>query len=94
MGYRRRSAWGRLARLPIMFVRVWLARLMRDRTVKTGMIVGTRPCVTGAVFTFDNAPALVCCYHPSRQNTFTGRLTPDMLRDVLVKARELARGGV
>lgn len=48
----------------------------------------------GAVFTFDNAPALVCCYHPSQQNTFTRRLTPGMLRDVLVKARELARGGV
>lgn len=48
----------------------------------------------GAVYTFDNAPALVCCYHPSQQNTFTGRLTPDMLLDVLTKARKLARVGV
>jgi uracil-DNA glycosylase family 4 len=31
-------------------------------------------------------------YHPSQQNTFTGRLTPAMLRSVLGRARELARG--
>ncbi|MEX1170905.1 MAG: uracil-DNA glycosylase [Chloroflexota bacterium] len=33
--------------------------------------------------------ALVGSYHPSQQNTFTGRLTPTMLRDVLGRAREL-----
>ncbi len=30
------------------------------------------------------------CYHVSQQNTFTGRLTPTMLDDVLSTARELA----
>jgi uracil-DNA glycosylase family 4 len=30
------------------------------------------------------------CFHVSQQNTFTGRLTPGMLDDVLVRARELA----
>ena len=44
----------------------------------------------GAWHTFDNAPDLVSCYHPSQQNTFTGRLTPDMLFAVLNKAREHA----
>jgi hypothetical protein len=34
--------------------------------------------------------ALVGCFHPSQQNTFTGRLTPAMLDDVLERARELA----
>jgi uracil-DNA glycosylase family 4 len=48
------------------------------------------PFAHGAVFRFDNVPALLCCYHPSQQNTFTGRLTPDMLLDVLIRARELA----
>ena len=35
---------------------------------------------------------LVGCYHPSQQNTFTGRLTPAMLETVLRRARDLAGG--
>jgi uracil-DNA glycosylase family 4 len=36
--------------------------------------------------------AVVGCYHPSQQNTFTGRVTAAMLDDVFTRARELARG--
>ena len=32
---------------------------------------------------------LLGCYHPSQQNTFTGRLTEDMIDAVLTAAREL-----
>jgi uracil-DNA glycosylase family 4 len=34
--------------------------------------------------------SLLGCFHPSQQNTFTGRLTPAMLDEVLLRARELA----
>ncbi|MFC5064024.1 uracil-DNA glycosylase [Actinomycetospora atypica] len=45
----------------------------------------------GAEHRTDAGPVLLGCYHPSPQNTRSGRLTPAMLDDVLLRARALAR---
>lgn len=36
---------------------------------------------------------LLCSFHVSQQNTFTGRLTPSMLDAVLIRARDLCNDG-
>jgi uracil-DNA glycosylase family 4 len=44
----------------------------------------------GARVDLTDAPALLGCYHVSQQNTFTGRLTPAMLDEVLATATAIA----
>lgn len=44
----------------------------------------------GAEVTVDGRHTIVCSYHVSQQNTFTGRLTAAMFDEVLVRARTLS----
>jgi uracil-DNA glycosylase len=43
--------------------------------------------------TLDTETRLIGCYHPSRQNTQTGRLTPEMFDEAFARARALLQGG-
>ncbi|HYN93185.1 MAG TPA: uracil-DNA glycosylase [Pilimelia sp.] len=44
----------------------------------------------GARWAGPAGPVLLGCYHVSQQNTFTGRLTPAMLDDILAEAKRTA----
>ena len=46
----------------------------------------------GAAYKLDAGPWLLCSYHPSQQNTLTGKLTVEMFDAIWVKARELMNG--
>ena len=61
-------------------------RLMAYRGVKPRP---RPPFGHGLVFRAPEGPALVASYHPSQQNTNTGKLTPRMLVEAFTKARTL-----
>ncbi len=52
---------------------------------------GRKPKFTHAAEAAVGPYTLIGSFHPSQQNTFTGKLTPAMLDQVLARARELAR---
>ena len=67
----------------------WQAYLRTRR--RLGLSRATRAPVFGhgAATEFEDGVTLLACYHPSQQNTFTGKLTRPMLRGVFLQAREI-----
>jgi len=69
----------------IGFEAAW--RLLKDR----GILPAERPLFGhGLVYKPEGGPAVIASYHPSRQNTNTKKLTPEMLASVFATARRLA----
>ena len=67
----------------------WRAALHMIRTACGTVGTPTPQFGHGATATL-GAVMLIGCYHPSQQNTFTGKLTPQMLDDVFSEARTVA----
>jgi uracil-DNA glycosylase family 4 len=88
-----------VSRLPNVRVVVALGKIAFDAWVRLlarrGVRLTPRPAFShGIVVDCGNGvPVLMGCYHPSRQNTNTGKLTPKMMESVFRKARRLSRGG-
>jgi uracil-DNA glycosylase family 4 len=86
-----------LAALPNLRVYVALGRVAFEACWRVLAEKGIRPSprpvfVHGRSYRHDGAPAVVASYHPSRQNTHTGRLTAAMLRRVFREALRLSGG--
>lgn len=72
---------------------VCLGRVAFERVLKT---MDDRPKTMvfahGALYKLNTDHWLLCSYHPSRQNTQTGKLTVEMFDGIWKKAKELANG--
>ena len=85
--------------LPRLRVVLCLGAFAWEAALRTSAVIGgpaprPRPRFGhGAEWTAPNGRSLIGCFHPSQQNTFTGKLTATMLDDVLARALEMAGGG-
>lgn len=77
--------------LPNVRVIVVLGGFAYDALAKVVTLPRPRPRFGHGVEVAAGAVTVLCCYHPSQQNTFTGKLTEPMLDAIFLRARELSR---
>jgi len=88
-----------LALLPRLRVFVALGKIAFDNwlaILRARGLISSRAAFVfghGAEFEIPGAPLLISSYHPSRQNTQTGRLTEEMLLRVFLRARAVIDAG-
>ena len=87
-----------IAALPRVRVIVALGKVAFDAYLQLlkqrGLVVRPRPWFGhGVRYALPNGRTLVGCYHPSRQNTNTGKLTARMMDDVFSVVRRMLRSG-
>jgi len=86
-----------LALLPELAVCVCLGQFAWDAALRLRAAAGAPPPARkprfGHEVVFDDGGwlPLLGCFHPSQQNTFTGKLTPPMIDAVFARAKELSR---
>ena len=79
---------GRLRVIVALGSIAWDGALLALRTL--GHVVKPKPRFGHLAEAEVGPGVLLGCFHPSQQNTFTGKLTPEMLDQVFERARELA----
>ncbi len=65
--------------------RIAFERVLRIYSVRTP----ARKFGHGAAYRLENGTWVLCSYHPSQQNTLTGKLTVEMFDDIWKKAKKL-----
>lgn len=79
-----------LALMPEAKVVVALGRIAFENYLRAaGLKPGGYEFGHGVEHHLENGKTLICSYHPSRQNTSTGRLTEAMLEAIFTRARQI-----
>ena len=85
----RRFLAGEIAALPRLRALLALGRIAHQSVLATfGLSASAWPFAHAAMHVLPNGLTLADSYHCSRQNTNTGRLTPEMFRSVFMAVRE------